>query len=45
MTFFESPAPFTSNNFASFENYSKVYDLSFTEHYSSVRNLLNEETA
>lgn len=42
---FDSPAVFTVNNFCSFEMDTKVYDLGFTELYTSIKNLLNEETA
>ena len=41
---FDSPAPFSLSHFSSFETKAKVYDLSFTEMYSSIRSILSEHT-
>lgn len=42
---FDSPAPFSISHFSSFETKVKVYDLDFTEMYSSVRSIIQEHTA
>ena len=42
---FDSPTPFTTNHFSSFETKSKVYNLDFTELYSSIRSIISEESA
>ena len=41
---FDSPAPFSVSHFSCFEVRTKVYDLSFTEMYSSIRSIISEQS-
>lgn len=42
---FDSPAPFSISHFSSFETKAKVYDVKFTELYSSVLSIIEQHTA